>query len=172
MKVIKLIEIYIRALLDLAWKQSWWNQQNQCMIVRSAINCHDILNDAIDEINEVFSMEVCNHFSSTFFLSFSIRVDTINHCESPLPLLDGSRTFNDTDDGSLYRLFYHSIIHTPFRTWLDSDVLDINLDSLYLVVSSLAAIYVAAITTEEVGKEYHQIYHLFLIIYEISPINY
>lgn len=71
-------------------------------------------------------MEVRNHFSSYFSMS---RADTINQLESPLlSVLDGSRIFNGSVNGNVLRIFYHSIIHSPFRNWLDRHDGDINLD--------------------------------------------
>lgn len=49
------------------------SQQNQCAIVRSAIAFHDILNDAIDEINEVLSIEVRHQFLITSWFFFISR---------------------------------------------------------------------------------------------------
>lgn len=66
--------------------------------------------------------------------SFLISLFPRWHYQSPWifsSATDGSRIFNSADDGSLYRLFHRSIIHTPFRNWLDFHVRDINLDFIF-----------------------------------------
>lgn len=141
-KTIKLIEFEFSLHLEPNRQGSQRSHHNQRSIVRSATILNDILNDAIDEINEVFSMEVCNHFSSLFFtffsrclhgrawhyqsrwISFSARFSSASID------VDGPGIFNSADDGSLYHLLRHSIIRTPFGIWWDFHVGDNYLDTL------------------------------------------
>lgn len=108
----KLIEILFSFQLEAARQGSHWCQHNQRAIVRNVTNFYDIQNDTIDEIDEVFSIEVHSHFSLA--LTLSITMDLLDLVLF-FSFIDGARIFKSTDDGSLYRLFFHSIIHTPFR---------------------------------------------------------
>lgn len=141
--------------LDSNRQRSERSQQNQCAIVRSATHFHDILSDSIDEINEVFSMEVCRHFSFLFF-----RADTINHHGSFLPI-------------QMAPVFLIALMTEVFIVYfsIQSFTLHLGIDwismfetliwILYLVLPTLGAIYAGAITSEEVSAVNLSSYFMF-----------
>lgn len=111
---------------------------------------HAILIDAIDEINEVFSMDVRKNYSSNFF---SLRADTINQvafCFLPLQMVPVFL------NALLTKMFIAYLAIQSFTDDLKIDWFTIFATSfwiLYLVVPSMVAIYAGAITSDEVGAK-------------------
>lgn len=130
--------------LDSNRQRTEQSQQNQSVIVQSVTRFHDILSDSIDEINEVFSVEVCSHFSLLFF-----HADTINHRGSFLPI-------------QMAPVFLIALMTEVFIVYftIQSFTLHLEIDWIsmfetliwifYLILPTFAVIYAAARTSEEV----------------------